>query len=157
MKKTALYIVLALVIGGAAFYGGMKYAGGSNLQANTFGQGTRNFSAMRSGTQQSEGMIAGSFQGLRAQGGDMLNGEILSADDQSLTVKLRDGGSKIVFFSDLTEITKSVEGGVADLVEGKTVMVSGTTNSDGSVTAKVIQLRPDFVQAPVNQDGAVRQ
>ena len=74
--------------------------------------------------------------------GGFTAGEIIAKDDKSVTVKLQNGGSKIVFLSDSTEITKSAEGALSDLEIGKNISVNGTTNSDGSVTAHTIQLRP---------------
>ena len=75
----------------------------------------------------------------------MVSGDIISKDAMSITVKLRDGGSKIVFFSDTTEISRFASGSASDLLVGKSVMVNGKTNDDGSVTAQSIQLRPAVV------------
>jgi len=155
MKKTILYGVLALLIGAGAFYGGMKYAGSSaNLQANAFRNGAQgSYTGQAGGSQQAGGSLTGQAGArTRAAGGGMVNGQIIGEDAQSITVKLRDGGSKIVFFSDATDISKYTAGTAADLVNGKNVMASGTTNADGSVTATIIQLRPD--NAPFGGPGA---
>ena len=81
----------------------------------------------------------------RGMGGDtFVNGEILSHDDTSVTVKVKDNGSKIVFISaSSTKITKTIQGSISDLSEGERVMINGVSNSDGSVTANSIQLRKD--------------
>lgn len=67
---------------------------------------------------------------------------IAPADAESITVKLTDGSSKIVFFSDSTAISRQAEGSASDLSSGTSVIVTGATNADGSITAQNIQVRP---------------
>ena len=43
-----------------------------------------------------------------------------------------------------TQISKTVEGKIEDIEIGKQIMVSGDQNSDGSITAKTIQLSPRY-------------
>ncbi len=126
--------VIVLLVGGVSFYGGMKYQQGKTptrfADAAGFGQ-------MRGGP--GGGAAFGGGRGGMNSG--MVNGDILSKDDKSITVKLRDGGSKIVFFSPTTRIGKTTDGVIADLEVGKQITVTGATNSDGSVTAQMIQIR----------------
>ncbi len=134
MKKIIpIFVVLMLVVGGGAFYGGMKYAQSKASQGRAqgfLGAGVRN-----------GGLENGSSGGFTA-------GEIISKDDKSVTIKLRDGGSKIIFYSDTTKIDKSTTGTSEDLEIGKTVTISGKTNQDGSITAQSIQLRSVVMPNP---------
>jgi len=66
---------------------------------------------------------------------------VIAKDEQSLTLKMPDASSKIVFFSDSTATTKSAEGSLNNLEIGKTISINGTANQDGSITANSIQLR----------------
>jgi hypothetical protein len=138
MKKTlAKIIVVAVVVGALSFYGGMKYGQGSVQTA------TRQLGG-QPGQQRTGGV--GSFgtgrQGGAGQNGGFAGGTIISKDSRSITVKLRDNSSKIVFVSGSTPVTKSVSGSVGDLAVGDDVTVAGTANSDGSITAQSVQIRP---------------
>ncbi len=130
-NKYVIVAIVAVVI--LSFYGGVKY-GSKNKQVSL---GQSNFASrggmgMRNGP---GGVMGGSF----------VSGEIIGKDQNSITIKLRDGGSKIIFLSSSTEISKFVSGLPADLESGKTVTISGKQNPDGSVTAETIQLRPQAI------------
>ena len=133
MKKNVLIIVVAITIvatGGGAFYGGVAYAKNQRNNVRNFQQGTGNMQGF----------------GNRQQGGvgGFTMGDIISKDDKSVTVKLQDGGSRIIFLSDSMKVTKSTDGSVADLQVGTQIVANGTANSDGSITAQTIQLSPQL-------------
>ena len=137
--KYGQMIMVCVVVAVAAFYGGMKYQGqGNPLDAlKNMSQDER-----RQLFQQTGGGSGGNGNrgGRGGNGGAM--GEILSKDDKSITVKLRDGGSKIIFYSDSTQIGKMAKGSKDDLSVGTNVFVNGAANQDGSVNAESIQIRP---------------
>ena len=121
-----LTIVLCLVVGAGAFYGGMKYQESKRPSFN------RQFAGMGNtgtGSKGSQGMAANR----------PVNGEIIAADDKSITVKMQDGSGKIVLITATTTINKASDGTKEDLKTGEKVSVFGTTNSDGSVTAQNVQ------------------
>ncbi len=126
MKKSILiFIVIALAVGGGAFYGGMKYAGSKSPERFN----NNNFQKFRN---QTGGEISGSN----------ITGEIIAKDAQSVTVKLLDGSSRIIFISESTNITKSVSASAEDLNNGEQIIATGAENPDGSYTAKTIRLSP---------------
>ncbi|MDE2031357.1 MAG: hypothetical protein KGI58_03830 [Patescibacteria group bacterium] len=84
----------------------------------------------------------GGTRGLRGPGGGFTTGKIISSDSKSVTVSLKDGGSKIIYISDTTSVLKSITGSKTDLVNGDNIMVTGTPNQDGSIAAQSIQIRP---------------
>ncbi|HVU75348.1 MAG TPA: hypothetical protein VHD38_00715, partial [Candidatus Paceibacterota bacterium] len=51
-------------------------------------------------------------------------------------------GTRIVLINDATEVTKMAQGSTADLTVGTGVTITGTANSDGSLTATMVQIRP---------------
>ena len=152
MKKILPIVIIVIVVAAGAFFAGMKY-GQSKNSGNLSRGGFQNFANMTPEERQQRMQEMGAnVGGMRAGNrGEAFNGgEIISKDDKSITVKLLDGGSKIVFYSETTQVGKFVDGTASDLEVGKTVMVTGTTNSDGSITATSIQLRPQILiqQAP---------
>ena len=142
MKKYTQIIIVAVVIALASFYGGMRYGKHSGGVAAAGG-----FSANARGERMGQGGGFGGGAGGAIRQGGMIGGitvgEIMVRDDKSITVALRDGGSKIVFFSSSTKIVKSVAGSPDDLATGLQITATGAANSDGSITSDSIQIRPD--------------
>jgi hypothetical protein len=140
-KQTlTIVIVVAVIAVGTSFFVGMKYAGSQSGAVNM--QNFQNLSpAERQQRLQQLGGSARGGRGIGGMGGGTF-GEILSKDDKSLTIKLRTGGSKIIFFDQKVEIGKFVAGNLSDLTVGASVSINGTANADSSITASSIQIRP---------------
>ncbi len=134
MNNLTKIIIGALLLIAVAGYVGFKY-----------GQTTKTFG----GRQNQLGAVGalGTSSGARSlrsasnNVGGIISGDIIKKDDQSFTLKLRDGGSKIVWSSSSAEITKMTIAKASDLIIGQGVMVNGPSNSDGSIVAKSIQIR----------------
>ncbi len=78
--------------------------------------------------------------GGRMMGGPATVGEVLNLDDGSLTIKAKDGSSKIVILNDTTSFTTASTVAKSDIQVGATVSAFGIPNADGSLTATGIQL-----------------
>jgi len=128
MKKTSLIIIaiiVLIVVGIGAFYGGMLY--GKSQSKTTASSSFQTFRGARTG----------------ASGASIILGDIIGEDSTSITLQLPNGsGSKIIFYSDTTQISKTTTGAASDLTNGTSVNVTGIANADGSVTANSIQIRP---------------
>ena len=134
MNKKIVWGIVGIVVLVGVFYGGVSYGKGqtpaSPTGASAYGARTRG---------------AGGF-------GGMTVGQIIAKDATSITVQLMNvggattattpAGSKIVFLNSTTPITKQAAGTMSDLSVGTTVSVTGTANTDGSVTATAVQIRP---------------
>ncbi len=144
MNKTiGVLSVCILVAGIGGFFGGMQYQ--------------KSKSPMQFGNMMNSGATGMTQQGRMGQGGTMgrfaggagfTSGEILSKDESSMTVKLMDGGSKIVLFSASTTVMKATEVSKDELTVGEQVTVTGAANTDGTVSAQSIQVRTGNMQVP---------
>lgn len=134
MKKNNLVITLAvaLVVGVFGFIGGMQYQKSKTVK-NTQGFGNQRGEVVR---QKGNGIQAGN----RAGANRPVSGEIVDMDETSITVKIQDGSTKILTYSDSTVVNKTSEGSIADLSIGDTISVVGQESSQGTITAQTISL-----------------
>jgi threonine dehydrogenase-like Zn-dependent dehydrogenase len=148
-KINTLTIIILLIALSIGFGGGIYYQKTKTTNLIQNGQ-LRNFQGSNGQNIGPSGAGNGTNRnGARFNG---ITGEITSVDENSITVKMNDGSSKIVLFSDKTQVNKSAQASVADLKAGETVMVMGETGTDGSVTAQSIQLNPiNRINSPVEQ------
>lgn len=152
MKRSST-IVLAVAVGvvalAAGLFVGMSYGKGhpsvetametvSNLTPEQMAQlGTSGGGFPGGGF---PGGAGGGGGGNGNAGGGFTAGSIVSNDGSTITIEMNDGSTKFVLYSGSTTIRKSAEGTSADLVAGENVVVTGSANSDGSITATQIQL-----------------
>ena len=128
MKKYLVHIiwlVVAIVVGVGGFFYGRSTAVVSRTGvagAGAYGSSTRR--------------LAG------GAGGGFTSGQISAMDSTSITLQLANGNSEVVFYSSSTPVSEPTMISVNTLKVGTTVMVGGTSNSDGSLTAQTIQVRP---------------
>ena len=137
MKKLLPIAIIVILIAVGAFFGGMKYSQNKTpkgLNGEDFQQ------------RMQQGANVGGLNG-GSRGNGFTSGEIISKDDTTITIKLSNGSSIIILYSDTTEISKFVDGADSDLQTGTSITVSGTKNDDGSTTAQSIQIRPEI--API--------
>ena len=85
----------------------------------------------------------GGRMGMRTgQNGGFTAGQVLSKDASSITLKMQDGSTKIVLFSPQTEVLETASTTIDSVSVGTNVVVTGSQNSDGSITATAVQIRP---------------
>lgn len=124
-------IIAVIIVGVGGFFGGMQYQKSQRSSA---------FAGFAGG----QGGQFRRFGGANGQAGNTrpVTGQILNVDSNSITVKMPDGSSKIVLLSGTTPIMEATSASAQALTPGKNVMVLGNANSDGSITATNIQIRP---------------
>lgn len=127
MKNSMIIVTIlfAIIAAGGGFFAGMKYQESQQTTRFPFG---------RNGQEGFRQFGNAAFRPVR--------GSIISNDTNSITVKQMDGSSKIVILSGNTQFMKSAAGSKDDLKTGDTIMVFGSQNSDGSITAQNVQINP---------------
>src|SRR5258708_137569 len=106
MKNPILItVIVAVLVGAGAFFGGMKYQESKTVATSGNGQFMRGAN--------------GGQGGRRGAGGGRVVGEIVTQDDKSITVKMVDGSSKIVLISRTTSINQATAASQSDLKVGQ--------------------------------------
>jgi len=149
MKKTTIVpiaVILGLILIGVAFWGGVHFG---NRRGNNFSnRGIMNWEK-GAGQNFGAGMMNGGKNLKGSADAGILSGEVTAKDNETITVKTKDGGSRIIFYSHSTAITKSTSGTIHDVAAGANLMITGSTNTDGSLTATIIQIRSAAETTPV--------
>lgn len=136
-KLIPVFVLVVVIVGALCFFAGTKLSS----KNKSFGPGQNGFStdgqAMENG-----------FAGANRGSGSSAFGTIIAKDEESLTIETQNGGSKTILLSGDTKVSKTIDGIFDDLEVGKTVTVSGKSNSDGSLTATSIDLRSLLTSMP---------
>jgi hypothetical protein len=135
-------LVVAIIFGGGGYYFGTQHA------SSAAPGGAAAFAGRTGGT----GNAAGRF-GAGASGGGFTTGTIISTGSGTMTIQLPSStstsattGTKIVLSNTTVTEMKNVD--PSTLAVGQDVVISGTANSDGSLTATSIQVRAARTGAP---------
>jgi len=132
MKKTLpIFIVIALIIAAGAFYLGMKYqqSKGPNFNFNRGNVLNKRFATSSNNFFGNQGRER------------IIRGQIIAKDEKSLTIKLPNGSSQIVIYSNDTKVEKSVAGQISDLQIGQSVDVSVKNIDNNILSANSILIR----------------
>lgn len=132
MKKTIIVSLICLAIG---FVSGFLI--GKNQKPSFNKKGFGNQMSMMNGQK-------GQVRGVQTSNLRQTIGEIIKTDDSSITVKTPDGGSKIILISDSTVINKAAQVSKTDLAVGSNISITGDSNTDGSVTGKIINISSEI-------------
>ncbi|MGB9848189.1 MAG: hypothetical protein ACPLKV_03245 [Minisyncoccia bacterium] len=131
-NKNLIFVIILIVAVIISFYGGMKYQQNKSVTINQTAN-ARNFN--RFGV---NGNATNSLNFLRQQ---IIIGEIIAKDDQTLTIKLPNGGSQIVVYSNVTKVEKNEPAKLSDLKVGQNVMISTQSVDQKTLSATSIQIR----------------
>ncbi len=133
-NKGMVAVAAILIIGAGSFFGGMRY----QQSKVHFGEFSRQNPTDQRSIQRGD---------MERGGASVASGEVVEIKEGMITLKMMDGGSRIIFVSDLTEVIKTEKGNISEIGVGEQIMVSGEQNADGSVVARSIQLSPRFAGA----------
>jgi hypothetical protein len=135
-----LAVALVLVIAGGSFYGGMLFG---KSQTQTSAPAGRAFGGTDSFPGAANAQVTPGARGQRANGaGNLLVGTIKEIREGSLLLADNNGKETQVKVTDTTLIEKNASVKLTDLAPGETLMVSGSTAADGTVTARSLQVAP---------------
>lgn len=161
MSRTVISIIAAVAVAALAFTGGVVVGAGygagplasvaAALPGANAAQGVTGLPGGGRFRQFGQGMPPGAVPPGAGQQGDgqrgtqgadsgMAAGKVLSADSESMTVRLAAGGSKTVYFTDATRFSDVASATAADVSVGATVTAGGDAQADGSISARFVTI-----------------
>lgn len=154
MKTTQIVVaaVIGLMLLGGGFAAGMTYGKNGTAAAASASPSDRG-----AGRGQGNGAGARFGQG-GANGQELLTGQIISVNDGSITVQVRQPGqngaspttsSQIVLLGSNTRIVKTTESDIkaSDLKANDQIQIVGTTDASGNVSATAIVIGGNALQS----------
>jgi hypothetical protein len=157
-------VVIALALAGGGFAAGMTVGKGSGAEASASASPT---GAAGRGANITGRGGQGGVGGTGALGGQAMNGRIISVNDGSITVEVRQAGaqgasptvtSQIVLVGSSTRIVKTVESDIklSDLKANDQVTVVGSTDASGNISATAIVAGGNALQGLFGGPGGAR-
>lgn len=137
-KQWLVVIIISLVIAGA--FTGIGYKIGSKKS----GLNPMN------GQFQGRTMMGGPGRSMGMRGNGNVAGTVLNQDATSFTLSLPQGGSRTVLITPTTTVLKTAPGAMTDIQKDSFLMVSGTSNADGSISASTLSIRPQPETKPTD-------
>ena len=130
---------VVILIAAASFYGGMQTQKGLTHSSGTQAAAASGSSGFGSGG------AGGSAGGGGFRGGGGVFGTVQSISGTTMVVSTQ-SGNKTVSLASSPQITDGSgnQASVSDIQTGDTVVVRGSTGSDGTVTAQVVRINPSF-------------
>jgi len=127
-QNMLMVIILVVAVGAAGFFGGTVYQ--KDKGGRFADMQPRNGMSRPTGVPGRGGILAGR----------PISGEIISLEDNNLTVRTQDGDSKIIVLAESTTVNKMTAGSRDDLRVAEQIMVIGREGSEGTVTAQTISV-----------------
>jgi hypothetical protein len=163
-SQIVIGVVVALALAGGGFAAGMTVARGSSSESNAAASPSGAAGRGALGGRVGQGGGAGASGAL---GGQAMVGRILSVNDGSITIEVRQAGaqgasptvtSQIVLIGSSTRIVKTVETDIklTDLKANDQVTIVGTTDASGNVSATAILAGGNALQGVFGGPGGAR-
>ena len=131
-QHLTVWIIVTIILVGGAYYAGIKHEAGK-AHSSSYSRGAGGYAG-----------AGGGMTGRFASGTGLITGTVISKDATSITVQDKTGSTKIVLYSGSTQVLESTQGTIDNVAVGSQISAQGTQNTDGSVTASSIQIRPNM-------------
>lgn len=138
--KIIIGLIIIVIIIGLSFYGEMFYK-----------KQDKPMPPVNPAQLDTANPIATALEPNRVPPQDMISGKVTAMDNQSITLELADGSTETIFLSGTTRIGKVVTGTLNDITVGSSLAVNGIENSDGTVSAQMVQVRPQAPSKPAKR------
>jgi len=139
MTKKLVMALIAVVLVGAGFFGGMTYQKSQTASGPVAG-GRGNLTDAQKAEMAANGGVpgAGGPGATSGRTGGMASGTVVSVASDSLTIKLASGSSRTIYLADSTTYAATSADAKSKLVAGVSVSIETTTSGDVSTAESIL-------------------